>query len=620
MSRMLALSVFLYFLFPVSNSRAQSSPLDWNFTVPRQASRTAGVAPLVVHFSAGLTPSTPEAQPFHDYEYSWDFGDETDGTWGTSGKSKNSDKGPVAAHVYETSGTLTATLTVRDGSGVIDSETFTITVSDPDVVFSGTNTTCISTTSDFSGCPAGANQVTTSDLSVLSSYTDAGERVLLHRGSSWTVNSNIAFPRNAGPVHIGAYGSCLNPNELGICSNAPAVTMTGGNQFLSLSRKHDWRLTDISFSAASGSSFVAVSGAENVRNNSIIRIRTTGFGSQVVLSHHRRSDEWFNENIAVISCELRDCYNTPLYVGSEHLVLLGNKTQNSNISHATRIWQAYQGVIAHNIMSGADLDNGIRHALKLHGPEVSQVGPYSETGSGGLRYPTEFAVVANNVFGGSAPWPVSIGPQNAERDERVSDLIIEKNKMLADYGLQSSRQVQVGLMFEGRYITARNNIVDGTGGYSGYLGIFVARRGVEWTPLGNRVYHNTIYSQLPHVNRAYGIQIHPDASNTVVRNNYISFPNATGPAVAVQDNSGNAIATGNVITETPHFVDPNNSAPLARDFRLTPAATSAVGQGENVPVFDDLNGNARTVPCDLGAYEFTTNSIQLPPPRNLLIQ
>lgn len=101
------------------------------------ASRTGGVAPLGVFFNADVDSLT---QAFHLLEYTWDFGDPAGGTWADSGASKNTDKGPVAAHVFETAGDYTVTLTVRDSTGIVGTRTFLIIVDDPDDEYTGSGT------------------------------------------------------------------------------------------------------------------------------------------------------------------------------------------------------------------------------------------------------------------------------------------------------------------------------------------------------------------------------------------------------------------------------------------------------------------------------------------------
>ena len=577
---------------------------EWNFSVPRSASRASGVAPLSVFFSAGLAESSPSERSFHDYEYSWDFGDSTSGTWGTTGASKNTDKGPVAAHVYETPGSYTATLTVRNASGVVDTETFNVMVTDPDAVFSGTNTTCISDTAhnNFSGCPSGANQVATDNISTMTQYVDAGQRVLLHRDSSWTADASINFPNNSGPVSIGAFGTCLSPDELGICGNAPAIIMTGGTYFIDFSNKQDWRLSDLHISAPASVSH-AIGGVMNYKQIAISRMKLIGFNNPIMTEHWKNYNDDLIDQITLYENNVSDGNVIGVYIGSERLAILGNIVSNSKLSHVLRVWQSYMGVTSHNILSGASLDNTAgRHALKFHGPFEEMIG----TGSTGtqLTHRSTFNVISDNIFGGSGPWPVSIGPQNAEEDEHISDLIFEKNKILANYGLQSSVLVTVSLMFEGRYITVRNNIMDGTGGGTSYTGIAVERRGVEWTPLGNRVYNNTIYRATPAANGVTGISVNPTASDTIIRNNYISFPGASNE-ISLTDNSGNAVASNNIITDTPYFVDPNNVNPLLRNFRLRENAP-AINQGKIVPIYDDFVNNDRLsgTSYDVGAFEY----------------
>lgn len=73
-------------------------------------SRTSGVAPLSVLFDTSKTTAVNTERPFHELDYFWEFGDPENGTWVVSGLSKNVDKGPLAAHVFEMPGTYTITL------------------------------------------------------------------------------------------------------------------------------------------------------------------------------------------------------------------------------------------------------------------------------------------------------------------------------------------------------------------------------------------------------------------------------------------------------------------------------------------------------------------------------
>ncbi|RLD03823.1 MAG: hypothetical protein DRI65_12075, partial [Chloroflexota bacterium] len=149
------------------------------------ASRVSGVAPLSVFFDASDTTSTATGKPFHEVHYAWDFGDTNAGNWqyGNLGrKDKNLASGPIAAHVFETPGTYTVRLTTKGLDGVTVSKSISVTVQNPDSVFSGNNTICFSSTGNYTSCPGGAQHITTSSFQNAMDYATAGKRLLFRRG------------------------------------------------------------------------------------------------------------------------------------------------------------------------------------------------------------------------------------------------------------------------------------------------------------------------------------------------------------------------------------------------------------------------------------------------------
>ncbi|MCP4338142.1 MAG: PKD domain-containing protein, partial [Desulfobulbaceae bacterium] len=191
----------------VNDVNYQIPPISFDLT----ASRTSGVAPLGVVFTANFSNSDSNSKSFHDLEYSWSFGDPSADTWAVSGVSKNSDKGPVAAHVFNNSGNYTITLTIRNATGETTNQELSIQVNDPEVVFSD-NTICFSNQQDFDGCPAGAETLVTDDINDIQTYLEEPhlkKRILLHRGSTWeTAEAVVRGADIEGPIVIGAYGSC----------------------------------------------------------------------------------------------------------------------------------------------------------------------------------------------------------------------------------------------------------------------------------------------------------------------------------------------------------------------------------------------------------------------------
>lgn len=570
------------------------------------ASRTSGVAPLAVHFWADVAASSSGNMPYHDYEYSWNFGDSTSGTWGTSGKSKNTDKGPVAAHVYETPGTYTATLTVRNPNtgSTTSTSSFEITVTNPDTVYATTKTTCISTGTDFTGCPSGATQLANqSSLPNLATYTDAGERVLLRRGDSWTVSSypGFAATANNGPVHIGAYGTCTSPDSQGICSNAPSITLQGSaSYFLNASNKTDWRVVDITFTNSQGASGPILWYAyEQAHNHLVMRVKQTGgaFGLHFTGTPSFTKNSFVDNNITGI-------YDYPGYFAGEKMAIIGNIFADSTDGHVVRVWQGYQTILSHNRISGAGLSASNQSALKFHSTDY---------GDGYAN--SQFIVASYNTFGqsGSSAFPVGFGPQGAEppQDERLSDILFEHNRMHSDYGTAqstSTQPVQNFVSFNGRYITARNNIFDVPSRSETWFSAFriFAQQQLEPASTGIRIYNNTINATANFPDGGSVVQVLANVlPDVIVRNNYVYVPNGAD-VVMIEDVPGSVTSSNNVLrTTTPNFIDPTNANPLLRNFAITSSATAAINQGYTVPVRDDYLGNIRSgLSYDVGAFEY----------------
>lgn len=585
--------------------------------------RTSGVAPLAVVFSSdtATVASTSGSRPFHTYQYHWDFDETTGETWSNSGKSKDEDYGPIAAHLFETAGTHTVTLTVSDENGTVDTGTVEITVTDPDTVFSTTNTTCVNNSgdSDFTGCPSGANNVSTDDLTtIVGTYDGVGKRVLFKRGGSWTYSTSFAWDDNTGPFVLGAYGTCSGEDGLGICSNAPSfTTTTAGIHFVNFGENSDHRVMDLSFTDVT-KTYAYPIGASDTRlmlNNLVLRNSISGFDIALQFGHIRYSDDQYISGTAFFENRWTGQNHNGLYCGSEFLAVVGNIGADSDLSHIARSWQTYKGVFSHNDFSGGDIVAGIRHDLKLHGNcdygtgcTAGEIGTFAETGTAGLRYHTQFVVVANNVFGADAPRALSLGPSSSQWAEKVSDVIVEKNKIIADYGTQNTKPAYVRshAHIAGRYMSVRNNIFeDQTGTSPYYCAVRVEQDGVEWTPLGNMVYNNTIYNGNTETTNG-GICVESTADDTAVRNNIIVMPNVTSP-YTVDDNGTNTTSSNNILAAASYFTDPDNVTPLSRDFSLTASAANAIDLGydlRSAGVLLDFNDVSRSSTPEIGAFEY----------------
>lgn len=190
--------------------------------------------------------------------------------------------------------------------------------------------------------------------------------------------------------------------------------------------------------------------------------------------------------------------------------------------------------------------------------------------------------------------------------------------MFGDYGSDSASDTYSHIHISGRYMTVRNNIIDDTGGQAAYLGIVVAREGVEWAPLGNKIYNNTFYSQGSHPTVYEAIKIFADADYTEVVNNLVAVPNCN--ETIIDDSGSNTIQSNNVQTNTPYLSDPSNSTPLSRVYTLTSNSTVAIDQGIALNIYNDYAGNKRTGTFEVGAYNYAVAGNSPNAPRGLKIK
>jgi len=555
-------------------------------TVRLAPSRTAGVAPLAVFFDASGTTADGIARPFHDLHYAWDFGDPAAGVWSTSGLSRNAETGPLSAHVFDSPGTYTVTLTVRDATGAKATRSVQVTVQDPDAVFGGANTICVSQTGNFSGAPAGARTVTTGSFGEAIGNAAPGRRVLLRRGETWSVGGGVRI-NCAGPGTIGAFGDGALPRLVSPTGTVFRLS-DGENPLL-----QDWRIMDLDVQGAGAGTCVA-GGSGTVRQVLLYRLRArdihTGFSfSPSVLDYFGIP---MHDQLAIADCDIAHATGGSggnlTYIGADRVTMLGNRLWDSrDAEHVLRSPYMNRGVISHN-----DLRHQARtkHVIKLHAPAW---------GAGGVY--TEKVVLADNVIVGDADWSVGLGPQNDTRDERLRDIIVERNFFTSE-----ALGVQVMLCVWASDVTVRNNIFDVS---LASTCISVTPRGIEPPPARVHVYNNTGYSASPSLVLRF-VRIASSASATVVRNNLAAAPNQTS-AVLLGGTGTGLVESNNLLTRSPGFV---TQAPVAPpDFRLA-TGSPAINAGAAAPVFDDFGGGARPLDgggaggWDIGAWEYGTTA------------
>ena len=575
-------------------------------------SRFNGVAPLSIFFDATGTTATTTTKPFQNLEYRWNFGENTNvlaalpggANWtnGSTHSSRNMATGPVAAHVYETPGSYIVSVSATDGTNTVSNSCAQIIVQDPDTIFAGTNTICFSATGNFTGCPSGANQVTQSNYATaINTYNAPGKRLLFHRGETFPAGTTIARIGGNGPGLIGAYGS----------GTAPKFTFSGALQAIKLSGDTtpgigDWRMMDIEMAGpgVSQSHAIEIDGTFNQFTALRLNIHDWARG---IAAPGDILDYWDNHghpgHTAVSEWVIQDTISTNINtnMGDWRLFLSGNKIaamgnyldgQNGG-SHVIRGACLDKAIISNNYIAHA---GSTQHNIKLHAIGWSTNSPTCNPGGAG-KYTEHVLIADNEIVGYNNAWTVSLGPQNAQSDERLRNIIVERNWFKAGPGQ--------GIAMESSAAdsTYRNNIIDMTGA-PGHIGIDVTQRGVEPAPSNVQVYNNTIYDG-DTIDFA-GVRVISGSSNITVMNNLGVVPSAAGQNIVVNNGSSGFVGSNNLLSNSPSNIFISGNPALPADYGLKPLPNYARDTGSMVvPVLSDFFNTSRPQNgvTDIGAVE-----------------
>lgn len=411
------------------------------------AHRITGVAPLAVTFDSLLTTSTQTALPFHEVWHQWDFGDTAGGaTWAHGTRpgvaSKNIAYGPVAAHVFETPGTYTVTLTTHDGTSA-NSTTATITVQDPATAIGSASTIYISQNTTpvpgANGVPAGANVQQVANWGTIQTLANTYKRILLKRGDVWDVTGGIFMNNVAGPGIIGAYGSGNKPRA-NINADTGLITVAGATT-------SDWRFVDLWLSGINltsrpnAQSFVAFNGASEIL---LLRCDIENGRTSVQVEE--------STGLTIADCTIGGVspFTTgySLYVGSTpRVTCLGSRFFGST-THVARVQGTNKAVFSH-----CTYDSPIPGDVPSPGKVLTLRGMSNSANIGiwnGLW--TENWVISDCRIEGNANSlsVLRIHPQNDNDAERIRNGIVERNHItgVSDVG---SFSVATGF-------TVRNNL------------------------------------------------------------------------------------------------------------------------------------------------------------------
>jgi hypothetical protein len=195
---------------------------------------------------------------------------------------------------------------------------------------------------------------------------------------------------------------------------------------------------------------------------------------------------------------------------------------------------------------------------------------------------------------------VENAPQNANDDERLRNIVFERNLISGTTGAQGGRQLLVSAVNE----TVRDNVfyMPGTSAHYPIYGVQVAQRGIEPVPSGAEVYNNTCFApdavdtQTCVAFDNVGSLATP-ATNSIAKNNLFYIASG-GHSVASNRGAGNTVINNTSSpTGNPAFRNGSGKFNVISDFK--PSA-NYLG-GASVPVWYDALGVPWPPTWELGA-------------------
>jgi hypothetical protein len=420
----------------------------------------------------------------------------------------------------------------------------------------------------------------------------------------------------AGPGIIGSFGAA---------AAKPIIQSAAGQNILHLSSGitpniADWRVMDLEFdglvSFANG-----LVGTGSIHRLTLLRLTMRNmqngvqFSSDVLDTHngvpvtagHTIWDQLALVDSTVTAPATGISYGA--FLSGDRVAVVGNAMDlpvaGAHVIRATYLGKA---IISNNTLIKPSA--GVNHAFKMHGPSwrtlpsVITAQPTNVEGNGVGNGYTRWVVISDNKFADNATdFNVVLGPQNNSRDERVTDIVFERNWLTSGAGNQ------YGLVLSATETTVRNNIFDMSGGTSSAnIAILAFQDGIEPAPNQIRIFNNTGY--LSGNNGGSDgfslVNLRTSASNATVRNNLAYAPNAVAAIPKLLNDAGAAgtVASGNSSdAQVKNGPNPFSvGAPVSpSDFALG-GASYAINSGVSVPVFSDFLV-APIVPRPNGAYD-----------------
>jgi hypothetical protein len=581
--------------------------------------RSSCISPCLIFFDATTTTDTSivgNTTVFQDVTFSWNFGDTLAsgrGTWAygsnPGGNSMNAATGAIAAHLFRTQGRdtkFTIVLTAKDLAGNTAVCGSGITAFDPNGAngFPGSLTTCVSASgtpvAGVGGCPTGAAVLHQANFNTALTGFGNSKRYLFKCGDTFTGDYiNLTAAKGS----IGAYGGCE-----GTTTNRPIFSDTGSTGLIAVTvGSSDVRVADLDLQGSGSGICLSVPAGTNtvpwgitwynINCNNVTANyyvpQANQFGLINSTSHNMTSiGSFFNLGGG----------NPTLWTGpfpnDNYQAYMGNLFDGTGVGTSggvelVRVAYSRLSVYENNTFVNANINAAL---LKFHAAN----GASNATWDGIYN---ELNMITDNYFHGqSGSIQVEIAPQNSSFDERIKNLVYERNvDSLPD-------NIGMSLIVSAQNVTVRDNAMSIAAGYSSppYYCIQVGARGnfPAWQSQFNEFYNNTCVS-LSNAGGASMIAFQGGTANpltlaginNVMQNN--SYYNTTaGKTTFVNSGTGNTISNNTATpTNSPGFTNGSGTLSVISDFKPTANYTG----GTSVPVVFDALGVLWFPTWDLGA-------------------
>src|SRR6185437_8645932 len=406
---------------------------------------------------------------------------------------------------------------------------------------------------------------------------------------------------------VGAYGGCENTQ-----SNRPILSDSGSNGELMVAlTSGDGRIADLDLEGNGRAASAVNTQASIVRvpyQITLYNLYSNGNGASYIWA---QGAQWglidsVMTGMRSIGTFINYAENNPstwsgnVYNNVDYQALLGNSLNGAGVvtsgggKETVRISACRLCAIENNTIQNTDTVGAV---LKLHngntnGSLAAWTGVY-----------TELVEISDNWFGGTSGGQlIETSPQNSSSDERLRNIVFERNLISGSTGAQGGRQMLVSAINE----TVRDNAfyMPGTSAQYPIYGVQAAQRGIEPAPTGIEVYNNTCYapnavsSQVCIAFNNVG-NLGTPASHSFAQNN-LFYVAASGHSTVVNTGASNTISNNTASpTNNPGFTNGSGNFSLISDFK----PTANYAGGTSVPVWYDALGLLWSSAWDLGAVQ-----------------